>query len=255
MHDLQKASMLKRISAYLFDLILLMVAISGAAFALSAILGFVNHFDKYEAITDKYLNEYGITLTDEEYSQLSDEQKVAYDKQCEEADKAFAEDEEANNLFLLLISQSLLIVSISILIGMIALEFVVPLIFGNGQTLGKKIFGIAVMYVNSTRLTTFGLFVRTVLGKYTVETMIPVFIILMIIFGQSTVVGFAVLLVIFALQIILLATSGTNTVLHDKISSTVAVDMQSQMIFESVEEMMEYKQRIHKEAAEKKPYF
>ena len=58
MHDLQKASMLKRISAYLFDLILLMVAISGAAFALSAILGFVNHFDKYEAITDKYLNEY-----------------------------------------------------------------------------------------------------------------------------------------------------------------------------------------------------
>ena len=247
--------MLKRISAYLFDIILLMVAISGAAFALSAILGFANHFEKYEALTDQYLEEYGITLTDEEYASLSEEEKVAYDKKCEEADKAFSQDEEATKTFLLIISQSLLIVSISILIGTIALELVVPLIFGNGQTLGKKIFGLAVMYENSTKLTALGLFVRTVLGKYTVETMIPVFIILMILFGQSTIVGIAVLFIIAVLQLLLLVKSGTNSVLHDKISSTVVVDMHSQMIFENVDEMMEYKQRIHKEAAEKKPYF
>ena len=40
--DLQKASMWKRISASLFDFILLVIAVAGFAFLLSAILDYVN---------------------------------------------------------------------------------------------------------------------------------------------------------------------------------------------------------------------
>ena len=255
MHDLQKANMLKRISAYLFDIILVAIAVVGAAWMLSSVLGYVGYIDKYEAISERYLQEYGLTLSDEEYEKLPETEKAAYEERYKEADRAFAEDEEATSTYLMIISLSLLIVSLSFFIGIVALEFVVPLIFGNGQTLGKKIFGIAVMYVNSTKIRPLGLFVRTVLGKYTVETMIPVLVIIMILFGQSSIVGIAVLLVIAVMQITLLITTDTNSCLHDKLASTVTVDMQSQMIFDTVEEMLEYKQRIHKEAAEKKPYF
>ena len=59
----------------------------------------------------------------------------------------------------------------------------VPLKLGNGQTIGKKVFGIGVMRVDGVQLTTIQLFIRTILGKFTLETMIPVYIVLMIFFN------------------------------------------------------------------------
>ena len=42
--------------------------------------------------------------------------------------------------------------------------------------------------------------------------------------------------------------------LHDYFAATVAVDMQTQMIFETKEDMLEYKKRLHKELVDKSAY-
>ena len=136
-----------------------------------------------------------------------------------------------------------------ILFAYLLLEFVVPLLLKNGQTLGKKIFGIAIMRTDGVKITPFALFVRTVLGKYTIETMVPVLIVIMIYFSILGLTGTVVLGLIALLQIILLAATKSRSAIHDLLACTVAVDFASQRIFDSSEELLEYKKKLHEERA------
>ena len=147
-----------------------------------------------------------------------------------------------------------MIASLSILLGYLILEFFVPIKFGNGQTIGKKIFGIGVMRTDSVKVTAPLLFIRTILGKFTIETMIPVLIILMIFFNTIGLVGTVILGLILLLQVILMIVTHTNSVLHDVLAKTVVIDLPSQMIFESEEELMEYKKKVHAEKAARQAY-
>ena len=130
----------------------------------------------------------------------------------------------------------------------------VPIKLGNGQTLGKKIFGIAVMRTDSVKVTAPLLFIRTILGKFTIETMIPVLICIMIFFNMIGIVGMLILGLILLVQIILMITTHTNSCIHDVLAKTVAVDMQSQLIFENEEELMNYKNKIHAEKVARQTY-
>lgn len=252
MLDLQKASMLKRISAFILDVILLAVAITGFAFFLSAVTGFDSYSEKFNEIEASYAQQYGVDfgMTYEEYEALSDDQKKNY----ELASEALSKDAEANRAYGMIVNLTLVITSISILLGYLLLEFTVPLIFKNGQTLGKKIFGIALMRNDGVKINTVMLFVRTVLGKYTIETMVPVLVIIMTFFGNAGIIGLAVLLLIGILEIVMLCTTKTRSCIHDVLAYTVAVDMQSQMIFGSVEELLEYKKKLHAEVVADSDY-
>ena len=119
---------------------------------------------------------------------------------------------------------------------------------------GKKVFGIALMRVDGVKIAPLALFVRTVLGKYTVETMIPVLIFMMMLMGTIGVIGPAILLALLLVQMILVTTSKTNSAIHDQMAATVAVDLASQMIFDSPEAMLEYKKRLHAEQVKKETY-
>ena len=280
MLDLQKASMLKRISAFILDVILLAVAITGFAFFLSATTGFDFYDAKLKAISTSCDKEYGVEKSFEEFNTmkpdekaeriekykaafeaLTDEEKTAYketykaenEAEYEAARKAafdayneiISTDADANHAYVMVINLTLVITSISILFGYLLLEFAVPLMFKNGQTIGKKIFGIALMRNDGVKINTVMLFVRTVLGKYTIETMIPVLIIIMTFFGSAGIVGLAVLLLIGVLELVMLCITKTRSCIHDLLAYTVAVDMQSQMIFESPEALLEYKKKLH----------
>ena len=61
-YDLQKASMWKRISAFLFDFILLVIAVAGFAFILSAAFGFDKHNTALNDAYAKYEAEYGVVF-------------------------------------------------------------------------------------------------------------------------------------------------------------------------------------------------
>ena len=68
------------------------------------------------------------------------------------------------------------------------------------------------------------------------------------------IVGTAVLVLLFILEIFVIATTKTRSAIHDLISDCVVVDFNSQMVFENADELMEYKTRIHAEEVNKKEY-
>ena len=200
-YDIQKANMWKRISAYLFDFILLCIAAVGIAFLLSLALNFQSHSDARDAMRNEYEVKYGVDfdIKQADFDALSEEEK----KNFEEAYRAFVTDPEVNNKDLLLINLSMMITSFGILFSYLVLEVFIPIRLGNGQTLGKKIFGIGVMRVDGVKVVPPLLFIRTILGKFTIETMIPVLIFVMISFNSIGIVGILILAAILILEIVL----------------------------------------------------
>ncbi|MBQ8432816.1 MAG: RDD family protein [Clostridia bacterium] len=245
--DLQKASVWKRISARLFDIILFGILAVGLAFLLSTLLNYDGYSARLEDFTKQYEEAYGVVfdISMEEYNALSDAQKQVYD----EALAAFSADEEVSYVYTMLFNLTLLITTFALLLAYLILELTLPLILGNGQTLGKKIFGIGLVRVDCVKITALQLFVRTVLGKFTVETMIPVLLVIMLLFGILGMEGIAVILALLLLQAGLLLIHRHHAVLHDLLAGTVAVELASQMVFESPEARVEYQKRIHAEQA------
>lgn len=249
MYDFQKANMWKRISAALFDLIMLVTVIVGMALLLSAAMGYDAYVNQMEAKYDEYETRYGLTfdISTEDYNALPPDQRAVYD----EANEAFGQDEEAIYLQNMLFNNALIIVIFSILIAYLLLEFLVPLLLKNGQTLGKKIFGVGVMRLDGVRVTPLLMFTRAILGKCTVETLVPVLIVIMILFGIMGFFGTLLILGLALLQIILVAVTRARTPIHDLLAQTVTVDFASQMIFDTPEDLLAYKKRIHAEEAER----
>lgn len=251
-YDLQKAMIWKRISAWLFDSILLGILVVGLSWCLSQALGYDGYQQMLDERYDFYENQYGVSLNigQAEYEDLLPDQQQAFRK----ASEAISRDPQAGKAYTMMINLSLVIASISILGGFLLLEFAVPLAFSNGQTLGKKIFSIGVMSTDGLRVSTFQMFARTVLGKFTLETMIPVMTGILIFFGSLGFQGTMIILGLGVLQILLLAFTRTNSLIHDLLAKTVVIDMPSQMIFESAEEMQAYKKKVREDLASRQEY-
>lgn len=250
--ELQKAFLWKRVAAGLLDFILAAVLSVGFAFLLSALLGYDGYSTTLDNAYERYEQEYGVTfdISQEEYEELSPEEKEIYDA----AYNAFVNDEAAMHAYNMMLHLSVVITAIGILLGVIPVEFIVPLLFGNGQTLGKKIFGICLVRNDCVKVTVLQLFVRTLLGKYTIEIMVPVFIIFMVFWGTIGIVGPAVLIGLVIAEIVFMITSRTNSPIHDLLAGTVAADMTSQRIFENEEQLIEYKKKLHAEQTAKQTY-
>ena len=249
MLDVQKAGLWKRISAALFDLILLGTLAVALAFLISLAVDYDGQAEKLEAVQQSYETTYGVDfdITLEEYEAMTPEVRTYFD----DAYAAFAMDAEANRLYNLTFQLTLLIVVFGVLGAFVVFEFVVPLLFGNGQTLGKKIFGIGVMREDSVKITGVLLFARSILGKYTVEVMLPILIFVMMSFGVAGAGGALVLVVLAGVEFALLVCTKEHVLLHEKLSHTVTVDIATQRIFDSPEALLAYKQKVHAEAVER----
>lgn len=251
--DLQKASILKRFSAWLLDLILLVIFVVGLSGAVSGVIGFDSYSQRLEAHYSRYEKEYGVVfdITQEEYAAMSQEEKDNYDA----AYQALIDDEDAMYDYSMSVNLTLVMVTLGILVAYLLLEFLVPMLLGNGQTLGKKVFGIALMRTSGVKINGVCLFIRTLLGKCTVETMIPVLVVLMLMFNVTGNLGTLLVLALLIAQIILLCVTRNRSAIHDLMADTVAVDFATQMIFKTEEEMLEYKKRVSAEKAKEQAYF
>ena len=93
-YDVQKASLLKRFSAFLLDFILIIVLTSGFAFLLS----WLTHIDSYTETLNGYYQQYGeeygvdFYISAKDYNDLPDERKDYYQ---EVYDKIFLENPDA----------------------------------------------------------------------------------------------------------------------------------------------------------------
>lgn len=251
-YDLQRASTWKRISAWLLDAILLCVAATLMAFILSAVL----NYDSYTAtLNERYSYfeaEYGVShsLTQADIDAMSPEEL----SNLEAASQAISADEEALYAYQMIVQLIILITSFAILLAYLVMEFALPMIFGNGQTIGKKVFGLGVMRVEGVKVNGVCMFIRTVLGKYTIETMIPVMMALMLWFGSIGEVGWIIVAVILVAEAALLLTTRERAMIHDKLANTVTVDIASQMIFNSHEDLIAYKEKVAAEKAANQVY-
>lgn len=250
--DIQRANMWRRGAAWALDMILLAVVAAGMMFLLSSLL----NYDRYSTIVNdayiRYEEEYGVTfeISQEEYEAYSEEKKQAWDIAYE----ALVTDEEAMQAYNMTVNLILIMTTGGILVAMLLLHILVPLLLKNGQTVGKKAFGLGVIRQDGVKMNNIQLFVRTILGKFTVETMIPVYIILMILWGKIGILGPGILLALLTAQCICMRLSLNNAAIHDLISGTVVVDLGMQKVFHSSEELVEYTKKVHAERAARQNY-
>lgn len=244
--------MSKRIAAALLDFMLLIVIITGAATLFANISGYEANLVALENREKHFETEYGIVfrITTEQYDALTEEQRQNYDAAFE----ALKADEEYSRIWYKQFNLILLITTFSILLGILVVDFVFPLFLKEGQTVGKKVFGLALVQTDSVSVTKLQLFLRAILGKFTIETMIPVYIFIMIYFNAASITHLAVLTALLISQIISIAISKTNAAIHDLMAGTVVVDMPSQHIFQSKEDLLEHTKKIHAEQANRSDY-
>lgn len=247
--DLQKASMLKRISARILDMILVSIIATGFGLLVSTVIGYDAQYEKVNNMIASYQTQYGISddITEEQYNMLTPEERARYDA----ADQAMAEDKELAKAYAQTINMTLIILTIAFLLAFAVTDFAIPMWLKQGQTVGKKVFGICLMQTDHTKLRTSSLLIRTFLGRYTIETMVPVLICIMIFFGFLGLAGTITIVLLLLVQIILLIKTETNSVIHDVLAQTVAVDEKSQKIFENQNEIKEFKKNIEQTTTEK----
>lgn len=241
--------MLKRISAAIFDFILLATLAVGLMWGMSAALDYDSYSEKIYERREFYYEKYGFDESTQ-FDKLTDEEKERYNTAKEE----YNSDKEVMSAFQMMFNLSLIIVTFPTLLAFLILEFFVPLLFKNGQTLGKKIFGIAVMRVDGIRVNGVLMFARSILGKFTVGTMLPILAFVLTIFGILGIVGIMIFGGIIFTQIVLVLFTKARTPIHDKLAQTVTVDMASQMIFDTTEELVAYKNKLQAENADKAAY-
>lgn len=251
-HDLQKAGIWKRIAAWMFDGILFGVVAVACCFALSGVLGYDSYSQTLDQAYDAVETEYGVSfdITETDYNAMSESDRANYDA----AYDTLCRNDEAMYAYNMMIQLSLVIVSLGLLLAVVLWELVIPLWFGNGQTLGKKIFGLCLVRNDGVRMNNMQLFARTVLGKYTIETMIPVYILIMLFWGTIDLTGTMMLGILLVAQLCCLLFTRNHCPIHDLLAGTVVVDLASQTIFESSEELLEYQKRIAADRAARAPY-
>ncbi len=223
--ELQKASWVKRMCAWLLDGVFVIVLTMAIVSLLASAMGFREYSNQVNEAYGRYEAEYGVSFdaSQEEYLTWTEEEQQVFD----EAYQALINDQSAMRAYNMMISQSMAIAGISVFISVMGVDFLVPVLFKDGRTLGKRLFGIGVVGAGGGKMTILQLLVRTLLGKFAVGTMIPVFLILVVFWGIMGLGGIVLLLALLFAEIIIPFASRRNAALHDLFAGTVVVDYAS----------------------------
>ncbi len=238
MIDLQKASYAKRLFAFLADLIAASILTVGIYLLMTWIMNTDAMLEKYNGIVHEYEERFGVTfnITQEQYDGMDEEAKKHY----REAVDAVNGDEEANRAMTSYYTAVFVIFASGILLSMLILGFAIPLILGDGRTLGKKLFGLGVMKIDYTKVTPVMMFVRSVIGKGVMEILLPVMLILTSMSGVTGIFGLIMLGIFAVAEVVSIVKTPENRLLHDIIAGTAVVDWESQMIFDTAADRDEY---------------
>lgn len=221
-YDFQKAGMGKRLCAWLLDGVFVIVLVAAIASLLASAMGFDEYSTQVNDAYGRYEAEYGVSFdaSQEEYLTWTEEEQQAFDK----AYQALIDDQEAMYAYNMMVSLSMAIAGISVFVAVMGVEFVVPVLFKEGRTLGKRLFGVCVIGAGGRKITTLQLLVRALLGKFAVGTMIPVFLVLMVFWGIMGLGGILIMLVLLLAQLVIPFASRRNAALHDLFAGTVVAD-------------------------------
>lgn len=247
--DLQKADAWKRIAAWLLDIMLTCVLVVGVGALLSWAMDYDGKMQRFQTIYDGYMETYDLKDVD-----LGNPANPEEEQRIKKAEEAMLSNTELCGLENQLRNMMLLVATFSLLITLILLEFVVPLLLKNGQTIGKKLFSLGLIRIDSVQVSRLQLFVRAVLGKFTIETMVPFYALIMGLFGGMAMASIILIGGLGIAQVVCVFVTSTNSALHDQLSGTIVVDISSQQVFKSKDELIAYTKRIHAEKANRAEY-
>lgn len=271
MFELKRIGFIKRISALLLDVILLAVLTTGFMW----IIGLICKFDKQQNLLSEYSEnwdnycktyfgdiapyyEYTVTFaedgamtlkdkdgnnafsTDLLNEMIKDKGEKLKDTKYYAAYTAYEENPSAHKYdsqFNYVVSLIFMMLSIGLLLAYIVLEFVIPLFLKNGQTVGKKVFGICLVKENCVKIKPIALFARTLLGKFAIETMFPVALLYMF-FNGGGILMLILIAALFILDAVLFFATKNKTPIHDMLAATVEVDAKTQMIYATEDELI-----------------
>lgn len=252
MFNLDRANMWKRLSAWLLDAIILLILATGFAFLASWLTKYDSYWENYQAKFEEYETAYDTDFdyTKEQYDNLSEEDKKKYD----DAYEAFSHDDVVLYNWNMMINLALIIVSSSVLLAVLITNFVVPLFIKNGQTVGKLCFNICLVKKNAVRVNNLMVFTRALLGKFAIELMLPIYVVILLFFGNGSMLWVIVFALIFTVNFVLLFFTRNHSPIHDLLAGTVVVDKSSQMIYQSEDELVKAKEENAKKEAIKSYY-
>ena len=279
MFELKKIGIVRRASALLLDMILLVVLTTGFMFIISLICDYsheqnlsIKYYNEWEDYREKYVEDvatyynFVYEKTDSGYkiskdgasSNLNEVMSALSNSKGEDAATKTAYEaytkltpvEQVNMQYEYVYNLLFMMISIGVLLSYIVLEFIIPIILKNGQTVGKKVFSICLVRPNCVKITKLSLFARTILGKYAIETMFPILLVFLFLFGGLGILAIILFAAITLLNIILFFALKNRTPIHDLVAYTVAADMRVQMIFRTEDELVQKKAEAQKEIVE-----
>lgn len=255
-HDIQKASIWKRIAAGILDLILVVILATGFGAAISAITGYDNWNSKLDARYQYYIEKYSLIYEEDRqgFEALPEAEQKAYMERRAAANQESMLDQEAGKASAMLKNLVLVIVTGGILLAILVVEFIVPLIFKNGQTLGKKVFSLCLVRVDGVQLNGYQHFIRAILGKYAVETMIPVYVGIMVYMNQPAGLLLIAAAVMLLAQCVIFVVNRNHSLIHDLMAGTVVVDYGSQKIFKTTDDLIAYQMKLAADRAKRQDY-
>lgn len=246
-YDIQKAPVTKRIGAFLLDFMLMVILI---VFATSLITPAMNVdvytnkikdvVDNIEVYEEKYQQK--LNVNEEEFNAMTEEEKIAYNEAWAKLDEETELTKNNNKVISLIIAS----ITCGALIAVILTEILVPALMKHGRTLGKRVFGLALMRKDCVKIHPAQMVARALIGKFTICLMLPIYALLF--FGLSSMIGKVILVAVIGVQLIVMGLTKNNAALHDLIAATVVVDYDSQMIYDSEEELLA---AIEKDKAER----
>lgn len=121
----------------------------------------------------------------------------------------------------------------SALIASTITYILIPLIFKNGVTLGKKAFGLCLADIDGYVIENYQLVMRAVpLDVVTLAQLIPIW--------STIIVSFAIIMVIFLVSFSLAMASPKKCSLHDFTGRTIVVNARTSILFDNVADEEEY---------------
>ena len=216
---LQKAPFFKRLLALMLDWIFIVILIFICVIPMSFLMKVDEYSEKFDHYYSEYEKKYGVKfdLTEEQFNAMTEEELKLY----EEAYNALISDEGANKAHDALFKRILGSIELSILAGYLVMDVLFPLMLKNGQTLGKRVFNLAVLRTAGEPTNMLTILSRTVLGKFTVQTVIPVLVVCSILMGSLNPIGILYVVAILVANIVLLIKK--DKALHDVMADTIVV--------------------------------
>lgn len=115
------------------------------------------------------------------------------------------------------------LIASALFLAFLVSDVLVPLLLKNGETIGKKIFSLTLIRIDGRKVGTGTLILRSLTGKYLIETL-PVLLLLVYAFFSYSTLCLLTALILSILNISVTLLSKNQRALHDMIAKTVVIE-------------------------------